>query len=289
MITQTAPAKVNLYLHIGPVRRDGLHQLESLFFFTDCGDQISVTLADRFSLDIEGEFAAPLLADNTDENLVLRAARELQHASNTPNAARITLQKNLPVAAGIGGGSADAAATLRALMALWEVDMAPTALHKLAFSLGADIPACLSHQPQHVRGAGDIIASAPPMHRMWVCLINPRVETPTGPIFQAFDADNPSPMPPTSPELDALTTAEGIRAILGQSRNDLQKYAITNQPIIGEVIDFLTLWPNAIGARLSGSGATCFALFEHKQDAEGARRAASANGWWAVAMGTGSA
>lgn len=288
MIVEIAPAKVNLYLHVGPVRGDGLHDLESLFFFTDQGDVVRVERADDIGLEIIGPFAAPLLKERPDSNLVFRSATALRNVARDtmvgPLGAKITLEKNLPVAAGIGGGSADAAATLRALLSLWGMALPKDTLTALAFSLGADVPACLSARPQRVSGAGETLSKVAPFPPLHICLVNPGIETPTGPIFKAFDAKKPSPPPPISPALSAISTKDGISAAFRQSRNDLEIFAIEQYAIIGEVIDFLASCRHALGARMSGSGATCFALFETKDEAELAARNAEQRGWWSAAM-----
>lgn len=289
MIVEVAPAKINLFLHVGPVRADGLHELQSLFFFTDEGDRISVEHADALELTIDGPFAAPLLKENLSSNLVFKAALALKEKAaaktGASKGAKINLEKNLPIAAGIGGGSADAAAALRGLIALWELDLPASDIHELAFNLGADIPACLSARPQLVSGAGETLSEVEALPPLYICLVNPGVETPTGPIFNAFDLGNPNPALPQPPDLDALSTISGLTSAFRHSRNDLEIFAIDQCSIIREVIDFLASCRNALGARMSGSGATCFALFDTRGDAEQAAKDAKQRGWWSAAMG----
>ena len=282
MIERIAPAKVNLYLHVGPLREDRLHDLASLFVFTKGGDHIRVETAPAFSLNIVGPFST-LLADVPKErNIVFAAAALLQEYADIDDCAAITLEKNLPVAAGIGGGSADAAATLLALRDLWNINITDDALAKLAFSLGADVPACLSATPIYVSGAGEILQEGSIPDGLHICLANPRVDMPTGPIFKAFDAANTAPALPelTQPDADNKQSfLDGIKA----ARNDLETIAVGKAPVIGEVLDLLGGQNGALLARMSGSGATCFALFNSADDAEAAKASVERNGWWAMA------
>ncbi len=282
MITETAPAKVNLYLHIGAVRPDGLHDLASLFVFTDDGDVVHVEKADRLSLNVTGPFAGALNDSPPQQNLVWKAAALLRNEYAVIGGAAITLEKNLPVAAGIGGGSADAAAALRALIRLWNLDVAEEALARLAFQLGADVPACLSRAPVNVSGAGEILSPGPSLAPLWICLINPGVAMPTGRVFRAFDAANPSP---AAPVLATSTgaTCEAAVELLRQTRNDLEPVACAIAPEVKAVLAFLVARPGALGARMSGSGATCFALFSSSAGAKRASVSAKARGWWALA------
>lgn len=282
MIVETAPAKVNLYLHIGPVREDGLHELASLFVFAEDGDKVSVASADDLSLEITGPFAPALAGLPAEDNLVLRAAAQLRVACKVSAGAAITLEKNLPIAAGIGGGSTDAAAALRALVRLWDVDISEAALAELAFGLGADIPACLSGAPVNVGGAGERMTKGPVLPALWICLVNPGVETPTGPIFRAFDNANPEPPTPVFASLPAEDYG-ALQTALEGARNDLQHYAIEGAPVIAEVLEVLAEATGALIARMSGSGATCFALFASETDARRVEESVRAKGWWAMA------
>ncbi|WP_411819000.1 4-(cytidine 5'-diphospho)-2-C-methyl-D-erythritol kinase [Hyphococcus formosus] len=282
MIVETAPAKINLYLHVGGVRPDGLHDLASLFVFTEGGDVIRVTNDSVLSLEVTGPFAEPLKTTSIEDNLVYRAARRLAEYSGTELGAKITLEKNLPIAAGIGGGSADAAATLRALVKLWRIGISDTSLAQLAFSLGADIPACLFKAPVNVTGAGEILEKGPVLPPLWACLVNPRVQMPTGPIFRAFDRKYPSP---PNAELIPIagTNYTDLTEQLAKTRNDLEPFARHLAPVVGEVIDMLDATPGSMAARMSGSGATCFALFNSREGAERAANRAKSFGSWALA------
>ena len=280
MLREIAPAKINLYLHVGGLRADGLHDLASIFVFADIGDLIEVAPADDLSLSIDGEFAEPLKREPVERNLVWRAADALRRAADITSGARIRLIKNLPIAAGIGGGSADAAAALRALTRLWRIDASLIDLPRLAFALGADVPACLSRSPVFVSGAGETLTAGPSLPPLWVALVNPRVETPTGPIFRAFDAANPAPAVPVAvaPE---MRTFVGVCGLARHSRNDLEPPAFALQPVIGEVSNWLATRPGAIAARMSGSGATTFGLFSSLEAAKRTAVAARSRGWWA--------
>ncbi|MFN0024093.1 MAG: 4-(cytidine 5'-diphospho)-2-C-methyl-D-erythritol kinase [Parvularculaceae bacterium] len=280
---EIAPAKVNVYLHVGPLRRDRLHELKSLFIFADGGDVISARHADRLSLTLTGPYAGELAGEAAGNNLVLRAARSLQRAAGVKAGAALTLDKRLPVAAGIGGGSADAAATLRVLMKLWRVSLSAGPLRALAFSLGADVPACLSWAPVLVSGAGERIRPGPRLPPLWVCLVNPRVAMPTGPVFRAFDAAERSPAAPADPAFDALGAIAGVKALLGASRNDLQPFAIAREPVIAHALGALSQTAGALGARMSGSGATIFSLYASGAAATRAAQALRATGWWTMA------
>jgi 4-diphosphocytidyl-2-C-methyl-D-erythritol kinase len=245
-IKELAPAKINLTLHVTGQRADGYHLLDSLVVFADIGDHITVEQAKDLSLTLTGPEAGPLQAD--PDNLVLRAARLLHPTQG----AHITLDKQLPVASGIGGGSADAAATLRALSSLWQ-----RPLPEQTVSLGADVPVCLAHTPRRMQGIGDHLSSVPQLPEMDIVLINPRVAVSTPEIFKTLTHKTNPAMPktlPTWPDLGALCTW------LQSQRNDLQPVAMTLQPVILNVLTFLKE-NGAHHAAMSGSGATCYGLF----------------------------
>lgn len=282
MIQETAPAKINLYLHVGPLRRDRLHDLRSLFVFAGGGDVVTAEPARDLSLAVTGPFAGPLLRDPVEGNLVMRAARALRQACGAGAGARLTLDKRLPIASGVGGGSADAAAALRALMKLWRVEMSGDRLRALAFSLGADVPACLSRAPVLVSGAGERLSRAPGLPPLAVCLVNTRVAMPTGPVFRAFDAAAVRPAPPRDPSFANLSGIDGVRALIAASRNDLEPVAIAREPSVRQAIEILSAAPGALPARMSGSGATVFALFAARTAAARAAQAMRGRGWWAM-------
>lgn len=259
-----APAKINLTLHVTGQRDDGYHLLDSLVVFADIGDTVRVTPADRLSLDIDGPEAGGL--DAEPDNLVLRAARLLA----PDRGAAITLTKRLPVASGIGGGSADAAATLRALAQLWNL---PVPSAEQALALGADLPVCLSSTPLRMRGIGERLDPVPPLPAMEIMLINPRAQVSTPGIFRALaQKDNP-PMAQTLPRWRDLPD---FVAWLETQRNDLATPAIAQQPVIADVLTVLRDG-GALFAGMSGSGATCFGLFPSGQQADVRMRVPD---WW---------
>ena len=282
MITETAPAKVNLYLHVGGKRRDNLHDLESLFVFIDAGDVLRVAPAADLSLSITGPFSGSLAGLAQEDNLVFRAAAALRGAAGVRMGAAITLEKNLPIASGVGGGSADAAAALRALSALWDVKLGAARIAELAFALGADVPACLAQAPVHVAGAGEVLEAGPRLPPLWAALVNPGIEMPTGPVFRAYDYSHPGPPAPQR-MAGGVSTYAALAAALRTTRNDLEPPARALAPIIGTVVDQLARAPGALAARMSGSGATCFALFTSPSAAVRASRAAHGRGWWSIA------
>ncbi len=277
-VTETAFAKVNLTLHVTGQRADGYHLLDSLVVFAGVGDVIGAALSDTTTLTLQGRFARDIPADA--DNLVLRAARQF----GGDLAVAFTLEKNLPPASGIGGGSADAAAAIRALQRLRNgtpqqfdsVD--PTAL----LALGADLPVCLPSRAARMRGIGDRIDAVPPLHALHIVLVNPRVAVPTPAVFRALTNRQNAPMPDVLPDWpDAATFVAWLKT----QRNDLQPPALTIAPVIADVLACLTAQPGALIARMSGSGATCFALFETELAASAAATAigAAQPDWWAAA------
>lgn len=277
-VRRTAPAKLNLYLHVVGRRDDGYHLLDTLFAFCAVGDVIEVAPADALSLVVEGPFAAGLTAG--DDNLVLRAARALSVRCNG-RGARLRLIKNLPVAAGLGGGSADAAATLHALSALWQAPFDEAALSALAAPLGADVPACLRGRVAFAGGIGDVLVDAPSLPPCGVVLCNPGKALRTPDVFaRRLGAFSTSQRFAT-----AGRDAAALAAILRNRRNDLTPGAVSLDPGIAEVLIALERGAGCRLARMSGSGATCFALFDDAEAAEAAARviAAAHPGWWCVA------
>jgi 4-diphosphocytidyl-2-C-methyl-D-erythritol kinase len=267
-----APAKVNLFLHVTGRRADGYHLLDSLAVFPAVGDFLSVAPADMLFLDNTGPFGAALAAG--EENLVLRAARLLK----PDGGARLTLQKNLPVASGIGGGSADAAAALRLLSRHWGVQ-AP--LPDLALQLGADVPVCLASAPARMSGIGDLLLRPPILPKFGILLCNPGVAVSTAEVFRARNKKTFSP-PAELP--DVWPSAAAMADTLSSMRNDLEAPAIGIAPVIGDVLAALGTLPGCLLARMSGSGATCFALFETPAAAINAAARLRAP-WWYWAGG----
>ncbi|MGC9448810.1 4-(cytidine 5'-diphospho)-2-C-methyl-D-erythritol kinase [Cereibacter johrii] len=265
-----ARAKINLTLHVTGQRPDGYHLLDSLVVFADVGDRVRAEPAEALSLAITGPQAANLPV--ADDNLVLRAARTLGGQG-----ARLTLEKHLPVASGIGGGSADAAAALVALARLWQVPLPdPAAVLKL----GADVPVCLEGRAVRMAGVGEILTPlAAPLPEGWLVLANPGVSVPTPPVFKALARRDNPPMPD---DLPGWPSVEALAAFLAAQRNDLEPPAIALAPEIARTRTALAAQPGCLLARMSGSGATCFGLFAAEEAARAAAGAIGAEqpGWW---------
>ncbi len=274
-----ARAKINLYLHVVGRRADGYHLLDSLAVFAGIGDTIEAAPADTLALSIDGPFAHGL--GNGEDNLVLRAAHALAAASGRPAAARIRLTKRLPLASGIGGGSADAAATLHALARLWQLDLEPAALAAVGLGLGADVPVCLHGRSAFFAGIGEIVTPAPSLPPAWLVLANPGIALPTPQVFKARSGGFSEPGRFEAGPADATELA----AVLKLRGNDLTEAAVQLAPVIGTVLAELEALPGALLTRMSGSGATCFALFAEQAGARAAAAGLRARqpGWWAVA------
>jgi 4-diphosphocytidyl-2-C-methyl-D-erythritol kinase len=276
-----APAKVNLYLHGGAPGADGYHPLCSLMAFADFGDRLSTYEADVLSLDIRGPFAAGLSA-NAD-NLVARAAVALIGEARRPlPPIGIMLEKRLPVASGLGGGSSDAGATLRLLSDEFRFSLGDERLEALAAGLGADGAACLWGRPVTAQGRGERLSPAPGMPELDVVLVNPGVPVSTAEVYRRFDAAGAfgDIQPPRAPE--AFESAAELAGWLGVQRNDLEAAAIAVAPDVGAVLDTLRDEPETLLARVSGSGGTCFALCGSDIEAESLaeRLEAMVPSWW---------
>jgi 4-diphosphocytidyl-2-C-methyl-D-erythritol kinase len=254
---EAAPAKINLALHVRARLPDGYHAIETLFAFTRFGDTLVAEPADDWALDISGDMAAD--AGPLSDNLVLRAARAFADATGCRQRYRFRLEKRIPVAAGLGGGSADAAAALRLLDRATGAGLGPERLESLAVPLGADVPACVRSRTARGSGRGEALVPAATLAGTPVLLVNPRVPVPTGPVFRAWDGIDRGPL--------------GADALSG--RNDLEAPAISLQPVIAEVLDWLSGLPGVRFVRMSGSGATCLALF-----AQGVPPVSPPVGWW---------
>jgi 4-diphosphocytidyl-2-C-methyl-D-erythritol kinase len=266
--SELARAKINLALHVTGRRDDGYHLLDSIVTFANYGDRITVRRAAETSLNISGPFAQALA--ETGDNIVLRALSLFDPDIRV----QIDLEKNLPVASGMGGGSADAAAVLRAVARLCGV---PLPADDQVLRLGADVPVCLMQQPVRMQGIGDVLTplDLPELHAV---LVNPGVGVATGPVFEALESPDNQAIGVAAPD---LTDARGTIAWLKSLRNDLQPDAITQAPVIEDVLAALRE-AGADLARMSGSGATCFGLFE---DSAAATRAADSlkeehPRWW---------
>jgi 4-diphosphocytidyl-2-C-methyl-D-erythritol kinase len=263
-ITVAAPAKINLYLHLLGRRDDGYHVVDSLIVFLDLADTVSVSLADGLSLGLSGP-CAPALEGGKD-NLVLAAARALAEAGGCQGGAAIELTKRVPVAAGLGGGSADAAAALLALSALWGLEIPAPGLADIALGLGADVPVCLESRPAFVGGIGEELEPAPPLPPVWATLVNPGKALATKDVFAAHGGGFTRPGRFTASLEDAGALANRL-APLG---NDLTAAARRLAPGIGEVLKAIEASDGCLLARMSGSGATCFGLYADEAGAGGA-------------------
>jgi 4-diphosphocytidyl-2-C-methyl-D-erythritol kinase len=270
---QSAPAKVNLYLRVTGRRADGYHTLDSLVVFAGAADRVRAEAAEALTLRVTGPEAAALAGEG--DNLVLRAARALAAATGREARAALTLEKHLPVASGIGGGSADAAATLRALDALWGTHLGGEHLRAIAATLGADVPVCIESRPVRMQGIGEILSEPPSLPRFGLLLANPRIALPTPAVFRARRGDFSAPagMPARLP--DACALADWLRPL----RNDLQDAAIGLCPPVAEVLAAIAAQPGCLLARMSGSGATCLGIFHNGPAAEAAATALPA-AWW---------
>lgn len=282
-LREAAPAKINLYLHIVGRRSDGLHLLDSLVTFAAVGDAVTVQPGEGLTLTRTGPLADDL--PPVEEDLVYRAATLLAEATGVTEGAAIDVEKNLPVASGIGGGSADAAAALRALAHLWHVELSPDLVASLAQELGADLTVCLHNRPSRVAGIGEQLAPSgtfPPVHAV---LVNPRVAVPTAEVFAAFAADPPVPAAVPDAGEDWAPAPEAFARQLAAYRNDLTDAAIMLFPEIGDALAALAVQPDCLLERMCGSGATCFGLFATPEIAQKAAAALQRDhpDWWVVA------
>ena len=257
---EIAPAKINLALHVRGRLPDGRHAIETIFAFCTDGDRLSAEAADDLSLQVTGPFAGEL--GEADDNLVLRAAKALAQAAGVQQGAAITLDKRLPVASGIGGGSADAAAALRLLTSLWQID--PAHAVAVAPALGSDVPACLLSMSVRGDGAGDQLApiELPDLSGKSVLLVNPRVLLSTADVYAQWNGIDPGPLEDWK-----------------QGFNGLEASAVALAPQIETVLAWLSAQPGAEFVRMSGSGATCFALFESEESRVRAAEAVPRE-WW---------
>jgi 4-diphosphocytidyl-2-C-methyl-D-erythritol kinase len=284
-ITELAPAKINLDLHVTGRRSDGYHELDSLTAFAAFGDRLVLHEHDRLALEVVGPFAGALAAE--PDNLVLRAARHLAACAGRAAAVRIVLDKRIPVAAGLGGGSADAAAALRGLSRLWRLDLAPGDLAGLAAGLGADLPVCLAACTARMRGIGERLEPWDGLPPLAVLLVNPDAPLATAAVFGALEAIGPRTERAWPPPCEQ----DGFLAWLRAGANHLEAPARRILPQIGDVLALLAAQEGCALARMSGSGATCFGLFA----AAAARDAATVAigrarpGWWLAASTIGGA
>jgi 4-diphosphocytidyl-2-C-methyl-D-erythritol kinase len=276
LIEEAAPAKINLDLCITGRRADGYHELDSLVVFGPPVDVLLFEPADRLTLELGGPFAGALAEE--PDNLVLRAARRLAGHAGRPATAHIRLEKTLPVAAGLGGGSGDAAATLRGLNRLWRLGLEEGDLMPLARDLGADVPVCLGARPARMQGIGERLEWLDGLPPLWLLLVNPNRPLATAPVFEGL-----GPLPP--PIGEQGPPPRGRAALLAWLRaraNHLEASARRLEPAIGLALAALAAQPGCELARMSGSGATCFGLFANQAALEAAATALgrARPDWW---------
>lgn len=283
-----ARAKVNLCLHVGAQRRDGLHDIFSLAVFPRLGDTLSAEKAGDLSLAIDGDFSEALKGLDPASNLVMRAARLLRAETGYDGGAALRLTKVLPAASGVGGGTADAAAALVLLRTLWQVPVSDAALSAMAFRLGADGPLCLwpllddTTTSAVVTGAGEQVMAGPRMPPLWICLVNPLMAVSTAEVFRLFDSDPARTVADRLAFAPCYATHQSLGAVLERTRNDLAPSAMQLCPQIAVMLKQLRAQPGCMLARMSGSGATCFGLFTSAAAAAKAANSARGRGWWAM-------
>jgi 4-diphosphocytidyl-2-C-methyl-D-erythritol kinase len=282
-LTEFAPAKVNLTLHVLARRSDGYHEIESLVAFADAGDRLTLVPGDEFALDVIGPTAQA--AGAGDDNLVLKAARALAERVAGLRAGRFVLDKQLPVAAGVGGGSSDAAAALRLLARHNNLPLDDTRMRAAAQATGADVAVCLDPRARMMRGIGEILSEPIALPELPAVLVNPGVAVPTKDVFAALGAPSLSGSAQPDDFIAIDADAASLVSLLTARRNDLEIPAIRIQAIIADVLRDLQTSPNCLLARMSGSGATCFGLFGSAGTAkEAAQRLQAAHaGWWVSA------
>lgn len=280
--TRLAPAKVNLYLHVGPPGADGYHPLSSLVVFADIGDRLSLGPSDAFDFAVTGPFAHALAGEG--DNLVVRAVRELAvRAGQSLPAICLTLDKQLPVAAGLGGGSSDAAAALRLVRDHAFPAIGDDALLEILGGIGADGPMCLAAAPLVALGRGDRLTAAPKLPALHAVLVNPGVASATGAVYGAYDRAGRFGGSEQGDLRSVYNSVDALAADLATCRNDLQAPAVAAVPEVGDALTWLAAHADAILVRMSGSGATAFALCKDSSAAARLVRDATEArpGWWA--------
>ncbi len=274
----SASAKINLYLHITGTRDDGYHTLESLMCFCDLEDVITLMPAGETTLSVGGEFAKELSSEEVDDNLISKALKVLQQYSDKPLQYKIELEKNIPLGAGLGGGSADAAAVIRAVTNGLGLGIAPEMLDDILLSLGADVPVCYRNAPCIVRGIGEEIVPVKMTQKLYGVLVNPNAHCSTVEIFKNYDSD----FTKQNSSISDIAKFDNLISFLKAQNNDLENVAIKMHSVIEKVLQEISTQDNCALSRMSGSGSTCFGLFESEQDAETAeQKLKTANPeWW---------
>ena len=276
-LTILAPAKVNLYLHVAAVKPDGYHPLDSLVAFADVGDRVTISHAPSFDFTVEGPFGGSV--GNDADNLVVKVLLALAaHLGQEDLPLSVVLDKRLPIAAGLGGGSADAGAVLRGANLLLDIGLSDDVLETIARAAGADGPMCYRARPALVSGVGEVLEAAddlPPLHAV---LLNPGLPSPTGAVYKAYDtAGQGDADRPTTP---ADWSVPSVIDWLGHQRNDLEAPALSVTPAIQEALDAMAAVPTCRLTRMSGSGATVFGLFDSAEVALDAALSLDRTGWW---------
>ena len=275
-LTEQAPAKINLTLRVLGRRADGYHNLESLVGFADIADILALEAGGGTSLEVSGKFAAA--CGPLDDNLVLKAAAALKQRVERLVLGRFTLEKRIPVAAGLGGGSADAAAALRLIARANSIAIGDPRLRAAAVAIGADVPVCLESKARVIRGIGEALSAPLALSVLPALLVNPRVAMATGEVFDLLEEAQAGgqPLRDVPQEHDALI------GWLASYRNDLTQAAIALHSVVGEVLEALRALPGCRLARMSGAGATCFGLFDSDEKAGSAAQKlrAAGRGWW---------
>jgi 4-diphosphocytidyl-2-C-methyl-D-erythritol kinase len=276
--TEAAWAKVNLTLQVTWRRADGYHELESLVVYSDVGDLLTIEAVESNSLTltVQGPQAGPLLDEH--DNLVMLAAEALCKRAGVRAGAAITLTKNLPVASGIGGGSADAAAALRGLTRLWQLDLPAAELAELALTRGADVPVCLRGDAAIMSGSGEELQPLAALPPLWLLLVNPGVAVSTSAVFRSLAGKFSKVREPRLPPIGLAPFIDWLAA----RGNDLQAPACRIAPAVAQVLAALDDTDDCLLARMSGSGATCFGLFESEPAARSAAAllAETHSDWW---------
>lgn len=271
---ELAPAKINLFLHVTGRRADGYHLLDSLVVFAGIADRVAYAPAPALSLELTGPFAVPLQTEA--DNLVLRAARMLAAEAGVSPSGAMCLEKNIPVASGIGGGSADAAAALRLLRRVWRLELDDAVMQRVAVALGADVPVCLGRRPMAMRGIGERLMPAPELPKCGLLLVNPGVPLATAAVFRARCGG----FAPETVLPDRWGTVTEMAGWLSEVGNDLETPAVALVPVIKDVLNAITGTRGCLLARMSGSGATCFGLFADAAAAKAAAADLVRTGWW---------
>ena len=276
MFEEKASAKVNLCLQIVGQKSNGFHLLDSIVGFTEFGDHLSFKKSDELELTMKGAFSDQIPVDKS--NLILKAAELLRTINNIKTGAHITLTKNLPPSAGLGGGSSDAAATIRGLSRMWGTDLPE--IHDL-MKIGSDLPVCINQKTQHMKGFGEVLNVVNTFPNLPILLVNPLKKVSTQTVFRKLENKKNSPL--SKYEKLFQTKKDWINWLLLQ-RNDLMEPAVSVEPVISEVLQFISNQISVEKVSMSGSGATCFGVFENKHDCDLAMKQVRQErpDWWSV-------